>query len=55
MLYFAPWKKAVMAFFVFLGLWTTFPNFFYESVNASNLANEEIAQAARAALDPGLR
>lgn len=52
MLYFAPWKKAVMAFFVFLGLWTTFPNFFYESVNASNLANEEIAQAVQRGEEP---
>ncbi|MEO0717816.1 MAG: protein translocase subunit SecD [Pseudomonadota bacterium] len=44
MLFFEPWKKAMMAFFVLLGLWSTFPNFFYDTVQQSNLARDEITR-----------
>lgn len=47
MLYFEPWKKALIAIVCLLGLLTTLPNFFYEDAQKSADARAEIALLER--------
>ncbi|MCI4665842.1 MAG: protein translocase subunit SecD [Neomegalonema sp.] len=47
MLYFEPWKKALIAIICFAGLIATIPNFFYTTARDAGDARREIARAER--------